>query len=93
MNLESRLGATPVPSGLHERREYDQRERQPEHKAPRESGQRSELVGNVPGTRGRSVHWRSIALLGGGITLVLAQLGWLILLIYGTVWLWGELPL
>ncbi len=94
MSAEANPGEQALPSGLHERRAYDQRKQQPETEAP-QGDQPAEAASGQggPGTSGRLIHRRSIAYPAVGIALGLAQLAWFILVIYATHWLWGKLPL
>ncbi len=84
-SAEANLGAQPLPGGLDERPAYDQRKQEPENKAPQDGDRPTEEValGGVRVASGRLIHWPSIAYLAVG----LAQLAWIILLIYATYWL------
>jgi len=69
---------------LKEHQPDDQRKQEPENKAPQEGDRPTEVAfGGVRAASGRLIHWPSIAYLAVG----LAQLAWIILLIYATYWL------
>ena len=88
MSADTKLGAWPSPSGLKERQADDQRKHEPEVKAPQEGDWPAEVeTTGVGGTSGRSIHPPSIADLAVVITFGLAQIAWIILLIYATYWL------
>ena len=88
-SAEANLGAWPLPSGLHERVADDQPDHQPENERPHEDDRPVESGSgrDVRAASERLIHWPSIAYRAVVITVGLAQLAWIILLIYATYWL------